>query len=1274
MEKQDKFSEELNNIREFDADWYADQFPDVRLSGFSPLEHWLRIGSRLGRPKGPVKQRAAERPEIGEARHPAASFEILGEHASAHRGPGILLKEEEAPEIRFVGKLAVHLHLFHLDMIAQCQIWLASIEVPFDLFVSTADEEGVQKVEEEFRSLPGLVRLYAECQPNRGRDIGPMIVGFGPQLARYDLVIHFHSKKSSHTASKRDWGIQLGHHMFHSREHFAQVLNLFADDSSLGLAFPVYHPSIEGQIKWGANFARAAKEMQRLSDGPPLIEDDLLPFPAGSFFIARTDAIRPLLEGSFALADFEPEAGQIDGTLAHAIERMFTLVSARRGFAFRQIRAEKPHSLSRSYLQGATYISDTLHRIASGDLKGIPTIRHPALAGLRITFFTCATGGYERPLPFEGRVDGARYIFFSDKPEPVQQAQWELRSLAVEADTPIKTARRHKTQPHAILDECDIAVWIDGNIAVTGDVASLIAQTLENDAAFGVVPHPYRSNVKAELSALLDNDMDVGDVLRKQYARYVEEGFPDNGGLTETNFMVMDLRRPEARKALDIWWQEIKDNSRRDQMSFDYACWKAGAHKTSLIETGLSVRADPRFAYFPHGGGNHGQLHLSPMLITGKERRLYPNISDIDSLTVDVVVCVHNSPDDVARCLRSVHLARDPRTRIIVVDDGSQAPTREVIARHLELCPSDQLIRHDTAQGYTKSANVGLKASSADYVILLNSDTIVPNGWIQALLKAGESDPEVGIIGPLSNAATWQSVPLAKDDSGDFAINSIPAGMTISDVARTCARISHIPVYKVPIVNGFCFAIKRKVIDSIGYLDEEAFPQGYGEENDYCLRLSDIGMTCGVALSTYVFHAKSKSFSHERRRILSRVGWESLVKKHGKGVLDSAVRDLQESPVLKMARSRFKALTCRNEPYPKVVGFYLPQFHSFAVNDRNWGPGFSEWRNVVKAKPRYTGHQQPRLPGELGYYDLRTAETLVAQGNMAREFGLSAMAVYYYRFGRERLMNAVTDRIMSMPEGGPEFFYCWANEDWTRAWDGKTSDVILKQDYSIETLTLFVDDLIESFADVRYFRIDDKPIVMIYQLNKLPDPGGAIRFLREQVRERLNIEVMIGSTWNPDFQPEWEDMVDFIVQFPPHRTPRKSKRHILSRSAVPGASEACEDFLESYEDVVRQSLEAVDAYCKLAPGACPNWDNSPRRARNANILVGANPDKFGKWVEQAAAYAVHKHKMGNLPAPFLFINAWNEWAEGAVLEPTEIDGRSYLKALRHAIYAINTDP
>lgn len=351
-------------------------------------------------------------------------------------------------------------------------------------------------------------------------------------------------------------------------------------------------------------------------------------------------------------------------------------------------------------------------------------------------------------------------------------------------------------------------------------------------------------------------------------------------------------------------------------------------------------------------------------------------------------------------------------------------------------------------------------------------------------------------------------------------------------------------------------------------------------------------------------------------------------------------------------------------PAVAPVAFYLPQFHPFDVNDQLWGAGFTEWRNVVRAKPRFDGHQQPHLPGDLGYYDLRSRETLHRQGELGDLYGIAAMAVYYYRFGNRRLMGEPTDRILTDNSIPLRFFYCWANEDWTRAWDGSSDEINLKQDYSFDTLTHVLDDLVRASLDTRYVRVEGKPVFMIYQLNRLPLLPEALEFFRAGVRKRLDVDILLGTTYNDSFQPEWEGLVDFVAQFPPHRMPRKEGRRLLSGADKPREfNPDREDFFEAYEDVRKQALDAMDAFPRLQPGVCPDWDNSPRRERRAHVLVGATPKRFGAWTRRAALAARAKLLLRQTRTPFMFVNAWNEWAEGAVLEPQENDGRAALNAL-----------
>jgi GT2 family glycosyltransferase/glycosyltransferase involved in cell wall biosynthesis len=258
----------------------------------------------------------------------------------------------------------------------------------------------------------------------------------------------------------------------------------------------------------------------------------------------------------------------------------------------------------------------------------------------------------------------------------------------------------------------------------------------------------------------------------------------------------------------------------------------------------------------------------------------------------DIVVCVHDALDDVRLCLDSVVARGDDRPfHLILVDDGSQAECaaylRDFSARH----PNVELIRHDEARGYTRAANVGLRRTTAGSVVLLNSDTIVTPGWLAGLRECLQSAPEIGIVGPLSNAASYQSIPVVRSPSGDWSLNPVPASWSVDQIAALVRQVSPRQFPRLPFLNGFCLMLSRRVIDAVGLLDEEAFPVGFGEENDYCLRARDAGFALAVADHVYVFHAKSRSFGNARRADLSAFARGTLEHKHGgeqiRGDIDS---------------------------------------------------------------------------------------------------------------------------------------------------------------------------------------------------------------------------------------------------------------------------------------------------------------------------------------------------------------------------------------------------
>ena len=300
--------------------------------------------------------------------------------------------------------------------------------------------------------------------------------------------------------------------------------------------------------------------------------------------------------------------------------------------------------------------------------------------------------------------------------------------------------------------------------------------------------------------------------------------------------------------------------------------------------------------------------------------------------SADVVVCVHNALEDVKRCLESVLRCTSTPYSLIVVDDGSDQDTQEYLA---DFANSHRaaLIRNSEARGYTFAANQGLQESNGDYVVLLNSDTVVAPEWLDRMIACAESDPHIGIVGPLSNAATWQSVPEIIRD-GQFAENRLPGGWTVAEMGGLIAQRSARLYPRIPFLNGFCLMIRRELIDEIGYFDEDAFGRGYGEENDYSLRTRNAGWQLAVADDAYVYHAQSRSYSLERREELWKHADIALTEKHGRKIVDEGVGICRFDRLMEGIRARSQVMVMRQELIEngralwegKQVLFLLPIF------------------------------------------------------------------------------------------------------------------------------------------------------------------------------------------------------------------------------------------------------------------------------------------------------------------------------------------------------------
>ncbi len=342
---------------------------------------------------------------------------------------------------------------------------------------------------------------------------------------------------------------------------------------------------------------------------------------------------------------------------------------------------------------------------------------------------------------------------------------------------------------------------------------------------------------------------------------------------------------------------------------------------------------------------------------------------------------------------------------------------------------------------------------------------------------------------------------------------------------------------------------------------------------------------------------------------------------------------------------------------PLVVAFYLPQFHPIPENDAWWGAGFTEWRNVVRATPEFEGHYQPHLPGELGFYDLRVAETRVAQAQLAKRFGVDAFCYYHYWFSGRRILERPFEEVLN--SGSPDFPFClaWANEPWTRNWDGGSQEVLLAQSYTDEDHDNHIQYLIRAFRDTRYLRVDGRPVFLIYNPKHIPDFNAVVerwrnRCIAEGVGDPLFIVFETFGFINSD---PAEFGCDAAAEFLPHGIDRYAAKFTNHEPAIQN------NYVFDYEQVSQGHLAYERPTWTHMRCIVPNWDNTARKKKVWSVILrGSTPELFRAW----AAGTLQQAKAEG--TPLVFVNAWNEWAEGTHLEPDLRYGRAYLEALASA--------
>jgi glycosyltransferase involved in cell wall biosynthesis len=361
------------------------------------------------------------------------------------------------------------------------------------------------------------------------------------------------------------------------------------------------------------------------------------------------------------------------------------------------------------------------------------------------------------------------------------------------------------------------------------------------------------------------------------------------------------------------------------------------------------------------------------------------------------------------------------------------------------------------------------------------------------------------------------------------------------------------------------------------------------------------------------------------------------------------------------AFEELRPLPAKAKPRAKILANYLTQFHAFPENDKWWGKGFTEWTNIARGVPRFKNHYQPRIPRDLGFYSLDNEEVMRRQVDLAKAAGVHGFVFYYYSFNGERLMERPLEQFLDNRDIDMPFCLMWANENWTRRWDGMEGEVLISQDYLPEDDYLLVKDFARHFADSRYIRLQGRPLLMIYRPRLIPDTASTIARWRALFSDQYDEDpIIIMSQSFDDFDPHPFGM-DGAIEFPPHKV---TKFVPLINSEVQCLDDTFGGQIYRYEDVVRYSLDEKSPSFPLIKTAVPSWDNDARRQGKGLVIQGSTPAKYEAWLGALVEKALREPFFGE---PIVCINAWNEWCEGAYLEPDLHFGSAYLNATGRAV-------
>ncbi len=593
-----------------------------------------------------------------------------------------------------------------------------------------------------------------------------------------------------------------------------------------------------------------------------------------------------------------------------------------------------------------------------------------------------------------------------------------------------------------------------------------------------------------------------------------------------------------------------------------------------------------------------------------------------------IIIPAFNNLKFTLECLLSLQAAGGlDRAEIILIDDASTDLTIELLAK----VPGLTLLTNAENLGFIRTCNRAAETAKGEFVVFLNNDVQVRPNWLAALLSPFQGKPDVGAVAPkmlfpdgrLQEAGARIAVDGTAEMIGLFEDPALPRW----NVRR-----------EVDYASGACLAVRREVFADLGGFDL-AFAPAYCEDSDLCFRLRARGLKVIYEPTSEIVHHLSvtaSSIDADYKIRLATRNQQTFVQRWG-----------EQLDALNTVRT---------------IAFHLPQFHAIPENDRWWGAGFTEWTNVTRALPNYRGHYQPHLPADLGFYDLSEAGALKRQGELAARYGIGGFCHYFYWFsGGRRVLEKPLEHLLTGAAGDFPFCLCWANENWTRTWDGQSGDVLLAQTYEEGDAEALIAAMGPFLKRPNYIRVNGKPLVLLYRPGLLPDAKLWAAHWRDWCTKNGVGDIYLAFVESFELAGGATDPAslgfDASVEFPP------AGAATLIHPPGPLYNARFEGRVNDYRQLVRRSMaEPTPAHTRFR-GAMPGWDNTARRQDHGWAYHHASPGAFQAWLESQFA-ETRRQNFGE--ERIVFINAWNEWAEGAHLEPDQRYGHGWLEAVKNA--------